>query len=213
MVGTKIFFTKGVGRHKEYLSSFEAALRDAGIEPLNIVTISSIMPPACKRISKEEGLKLLRPGQIAFTVMARQATNEPNRLIADSIGLAQPSDSNMYGYLSEHHPFGETEQKAGDYAEDLAASMLASTLGIEFDPEKAWDEREHIYKASGKIFKTTNITQSAEGDKNGLWTTVLTAAVFVEFATPEQLANMPSLYSFRNSENTPLAAFRADSTP
>lgn len=197
MLGTKIFFTKGVGRHKEYLTSFEVALRDAGIEPLNIVTISSILPPGCKRISREEGLKLLRPGQIAFTVMARLATNEPNRLIAASIGIAQPSDPSMYGYLSEHHPYGETEERAGEYAEDLAATMLATTLGIEFDPEKAWDEREQIYKASGKIFRTTNITQSAQGDKNGLWTSVVAAAVFVDFAQPEQLASTPSLYDLR----------------
>jgi arginine decarboxylase len=198
MVGTKIFFTKGVGRHKDYLASFELALRDAGIEPLNIVTISSILPPACKVVPRDEGLKLLRPGQVAFCVMARQATNEPNRLIASSIGVAQPADSSTYGYLSEHHPMGETGQKAGDYAEDLAATMLATTLGIEFDPEQAWDDREQIYKASGKIIKTTNITQSAEGDKNGLWTTVLSAVVFVEFATQEQLENIPNLYDLRH---------------
>ena len=199
MVGTKIFFTKGVGRHKDYLTSFELALRDAGIEPLNIVTISSILPPGCKKITREEGLKLLRPGQVTFCVMARQATNDPNRLIASSIGVAQPADSGMYGYLSEHHPMGETDEKAGDYAEDLAATMLATTLGIEFDPEKAWDEREQIYKASGKIIRTTNITQSAAGDKNGLWTTVLSAGVFVEFANSEQLKNIPNLYDMRHS--------------
>ena len=198
MIGTKIFYTKGVGRHKEYLTSFELALRDAGIEPLNIVTISSILPPGCKRISKEEGLKMMRPGQIAFTVMARQATNEPNRLVAASIGIAQPADGSMSGYLSEHHPFGETDEKAGDYAEDLAATMLASTLGIEFDPAKAWDEREQIYKTSGKIIRTSNITQSAEADKNGLWTTVLAAAVFCEFANLEQVQSMPSLYNIRD---------------
>lgn len=203
MLGTKIFFTKGVGRHKEYLTSFEVALRDAGIEPLNIVTISSILPPRCKRISREEGLKLMRPGQIAFTVMARLATNEPNRLIAASIGIAQPSDPAMYGYLSEHHPYGETEEKAGEYAEDLAATMLATTLGIEFDPEKAWDEREQIYKASGKIFRTTNITQSAQGDKNGLWTSVIAAAVFVDFASPEQKSNIPNLYDLRANLGSP----------
>lgn len=201
MLGTKIFFTKGVGRHKEYLTSFELALRDAGIEPLNIVTISSILPPGCKRVSREEGLKLMRPGQIAFTVMARAATNEPNRLIAASIGIAQPADPAMYGYLSEHHPVGENEQKAGEYAEDLAATMLATTLGIEFNPDTAWDEREQIYKASGKIIRTTNITQSAEGDKKGLWTTVLAAAVFVDFASPEQISSMPSLYDLRSFKN------------
>jgi arginine decarboxylase len=178
-VPTKVFFTKGVGRHKDYLQSFELALRDAKIEKCNLVNVSSIFPPGCKRISLEEGVKLLEAGQITFCVMARNATNEPNRLIAASVGVATPADTSQYGYLSEHHPFGETDEKAGDYAEDLAATMLASTLGIEFDPNTAWDEREKIYKLSGKIIKTFNITQSAEGDKNGLWTTVVAAAILL----------------------------------
>jgi len=178
-VPTKLFFTKGVGRHKDYLQSFELALRDAGIEKCNIVTVSSIYPPGCKRITKEDGLKLLQPGGITFCVMARNATNEPNRLIASSLGVAQAADPNTYGYLSEHHPFGQTEKIAGEYAEDLAATMLASTLGIEFNSDTDWNEREDIYKMSGKIVKTFNITQSAEGDKNGLWTTVLAAAILL----------------------------------
>jgi len=111
--------------------------------------------------------------------MARNATNEPNRLIAASLGVALPADKSMYGYLSEHHPFGETEKIAGEYAEDLAASMLATTLGIEFDPDKAWNEREQFFKMSGKIVRTSNITQSARGNKNGLWTTVVAAAILL----------------------------------
>jgi arginine decarboxylase len=177
---TEVFLTKGVGRHKEKLASFELALRDAGIEKCNLVYISSILPPNCKIISKEEGLKKLKPGQITYCVMARNETNEANRLTAASIGCAVPSDSNAYGYLSEHHSYGETDEKAGEYAEDLAASMLATTLGIEFDPQQSWDEREKLYKSSGKIIKTRNITQSAEG-KNGMWTTVIAAAVFCSF--------------------------------
>lgn len=178
-VPTKMFFTKGVGRHKDYLQSFELALRDAKIEKCNLVAVSSIYPPGCKRIPPEDGLALLQAGQITFAVMARCATNEPNRLIAASIGVATPADTSQYGYLSEHHPFGETDERAGEYAEDLAATMLATTLGVEFDPSTAWDEREALYKMSGKIVKTYNVTQSAEGDKNGLWTTVIASAILL----------------------------------
>ncbi|MFQ5798519.1 MAG: pyruvoyl-dependent arginine decarboxylase [Bacteroidota bacterium] len=178
-VPTKIFFTKGVAKHKDYLQSFELALRSAGIEKCNIVTVSSIYPAGCKRITKEEGLKLLQPGAITFVVLARNSTNEPNRLIAASIGVATPADESQYGYLSEHHTFGETDERAGDYSEDLAATMLATTLGLEFDPDTAWDEREKIYKMTGKIVKTLNMTQSAEGDRSGQWTTVLSAAVLL----------------------------------
>ncbi len=177
-VPKRIFFTKGVGRHKDYLQSFELALRDADLEQQNLVTVSSIYPPNCRKISKQVGLKELEPGQITFVVMARNATNEWNRLVAASIGVAIPTDGTTYGYLSEHHPFGETQKVAGDYAEDLAATMLATTLGVDFDPDKAWDEREQLYKASGKLFKSFNVTQSAEG-KLGLWTTVVACAVLL----------------------------------
>ena len=179
MVPRKVFFTKGVGVHKEKLASFEMALRVAGLAHCNLVLVSSIYPPGCKIIPKEEGLKLLRPGEIVFAVYDRESYNEPNRLIAASVGLAIPADSSMHGYLSEHHSFGETDEKAGEYAEDLAASMLATTVGIEFNPELDWDEREQIFKMSGKIVRTTNITQSAVGNKDGLWTTVFAAAVFI----------------------------------
>jgi arginine decarboxylase len=151
----------------------------AGIEKCNLVSVSSIFPAGCKRISKEEGIRQIESGQITFCVMARNSTNEPNRLIASSIGVALPKDENQYGYISEHHPFGEPEKIAGDYAEDIAAQMLATTLGLEFDPQTAWDEREQLYKASGQIYKTFNITQSAEGDKTGIWTTVIAAAVML----------------------------------
>ena len=180
-VPSKIFFTKGVGVHKDKLASFELALRDAGIEKCNLVTVSSILPPSCKIVSKEEGIKLLKPGQITFCVLARNETNEPNRLIASAIGLAVPKDSNTYGYLSEHHANGEKGDKAGEYAEDLAATMLSTTLGVEFDPNLAWEEREKVYKASGHIFKTMNIDQSAEGNKDGLWTSVIALAVFCDY--------------------------------
>jgi arginine decarboxylase len=184
MVPKKVFFTKGVGVHKERLASFELALRLAGLAHCNLVLVSSIYPPSCKRIPREEGLKYLRPGEIVFCVYDRESTNEPNRLVAASVGVASPADQEQYGYLSEHHSFGETEEKAGEYAEDLAASMLATTLGIEFNPDTAWDEREQLFKMSGKIVRTSNITQSAIGNKDGLWTTVFAAAVFINEDNP-----------------------------
>jgi arginine decarboxylase len=179
MIPKYFFLTKGVGKHKEQLQSFELALRDAGIQHCNLVNVSSIVPPGCKLVSREQGLKMLQPGEITFVVQAKNSTNEPHRLLASSIGVAVPSGKNQYGYLSEHHSFGQTDETAGDYAEDLAATMLATTMGIQFDPETAWDERKQLFKTSGMIIKTTNATQSATADKNGLWTTTVAVAVFV----------------------------------
>jgi arginine decarboxylase len=178
-VPTGIFLTKGVGRHRERLTSFELALRSAGIAEFNIVRVNSIFPPNCKLLTPQEGLKHLSPGQIVFAVMSDNATNEPHRLVASSIGVAIPSNPANYGYLAEHYSMGETDQKAGDYAEDLAAMMLATILGVEFDPNSSYDERKDVWRVSDKIVTTRNVTQSAIGDRDGLWSCVVAAAVFV----------------------------------
>jgi arginine decarboxylase len=179
MVPKRMFFTKGVGKHRERLTSFELALRDAGIAAQNLVRVSSIFPPNCKMLARKEGVKYLSPGEVVFAVVAENSTHEAHRLLASSIGVAIPADKNTYGYLSEHHSFGETEDAAGEYAEELAAEMLATTLNVEFDPDRSWDEKKQIYRLSNKIVRTANVTQSAVGDKRGLWTTVIASAVLI----------------------------------
>lgn len=176
-VPSKIFVTKGVGQHKEKLASFELALRQAGIAPFNLVKISSIFPPHCKLIPREEGLEYLKPGQIIFLVMSENATDEPQRVLSASVGLAIPNNPVHYGYLSEHHSFGQSEEVAGQYAEDLAAYMLATTLGKNFDLNEIWNEDKSLYKISENIIvKTDNITQNAIGKKD-VWTTAFAAAI------------------------------------
>jgi len=178
LVPTKAFLTKGVGRDKYKLKSFEQALRQAGVAQQNLVQVSSILPSKCKIISREKGVKMLIPGSISFCVMARADTNEHGRLVASSIGVAIPKDGDQWGYLSEVHEYGMNSQQAGDTAEDLAAGMLGTTLGMEFDPDKAWSEKEQAYKSSGLFIKTTNVTQTAKGQE-GLWTTTVALAMFL----------------------------------
>ena len=179
LVAKKLFLTKGVGVADDKLTSFEFALRNAGIAGTNIVLISSIFPPQAKLVSRKDGLKLIKPGQVLFTIYSRNQTNEPHRLVSASVGVAQPKDGSKYGYLSEYESFGKDERKTGDYAEDIAAQMLASSLGIPFDIDKSWDEKRQQWTISGQIYKTKNITQTAKGDKNGKWTTVFAAAVLI----------------------------------
>lgn len=179
LVPKKLFLTCGVGVHREKLESFEHALRDAGIAAINLVPVSSILPPGCKIISRRAGVQQLLPGQIAFVVMSRAESNEKHRMLAASIGVAVPRDASLYGYLSEHHSYGQTAQEAGDYAEDLAAAMLASTLGVEFDEDQSWDEKRQIWRISGKIVATRNITKSAVVKTGDRWTTVVSAAVML----------------------------------
>lgn len=177
-VAKRLFLTKGVGKHREKLVSFELALRDAKIAQFNLVRVSSILPPQCKIVSIEKGLTELSPGQVVHAVIAEASTNEHHRLLASSVGIAIPKDRNRFGYLSEYHSFGEDEKTAGDYAEDLAAQMLATILGINFDVNLSYNERLDHWKLSKQIVTTRNITQASLGKKT-LWTTVVAAAVLV----------------------------------
>ncbi|HLQ70003.1 MAG TPA: arginine decarboxylase, pyruvoyl-dependent [Gemmatimonadales bacterium] len=177
-IPTKAFLTKGVGRHKEKLTSFEMALRDAHLANFNLVRVSSIFPPHCELVDREEGMSMLRPGQVVFAVIAESATNEPSRLVAASIGVAMPADPSHHGYISEHHSYGQSESVSGEYAEDLAASMLATVLGVPFEADKAWDERREQWLLSGEIVRTMNVTSTAECGADGRWTTVVSAVAF-----------------------------------
>ena len=154
-------------------------MRHAGIAHCNLVRVSSIFPPGCKIVGRATGSKALEPGSITHLVLAEASTNEPSRLVSAGIGLAVPASGDQYGYISEHHGYGMTQQKVEDLVEDLAATMLATTLGIEFNPDTAYDERKEIYRMSGRIVKSRAVVQTAEGDKRGLWTTVVAAAVFL----------------------------------
>ncbi len=178
LVPKEMFLTKGVGIHKEKLVSFEMALRKAGIAGFNLVRVSSICPPQCKIIPKRVGLKKLSIGQIVFCVLSDNAIDEANRLVAASVGVALPQNRSKHGYLSEHHSFGENDTLAGDYAEDMAAEMLATTIGISISADLHWDARKEIWKMEDQIVSTTNMTQSAIG-KKGVWTTVVAGAILI----------------------------------
>lgn len=152
----KVFFTKGVGRHKDPLVSFELALRSAGIEKFNLVTVSSIYPPFCEIVEQREGLSELYPGQIVFCVMSRMTSNEKGRRIFASVGAAIPPDPSLNGYLTEYHGYCNGED-VGKHAEESAAHMLRTAFEIE-------------------PAKTFNVTVEAEVED---YTTVVAAAVFV----------------------------------
>jgi arginine decarboxylase len=179
MIPKEVFFTRGIGRHRHKLQSFQTALRNAGIAICNLVSVSSIFPANCKIILRRRGIAKLRAGEITYCVMSRSDTNEPSQRCCAGVGLAVPASGEHYGYISEFHGHGKNHRQVEDLVEDMAVTMLATTLGIEFDPDKTYDERKEIYRMSGKIFKKRTMVQVAEAHDDEGWTTVVAAAVFI----------------------------------
>ena len=176
----RVFLTSGVGVHKDRLTSFEFALRAAGVEKCNLVLVSSILPPNCEILDKARGLQYLQPGQIAFSAMDQLQTNERGQMIAAAVGMAIPNDRSIHGYLSEHHAYGQDEETAGKFAEDLTATMLASYFGLPvFESELPEPAREEQYQKCREKFVATHIAVAARGEV-GLWTTVFAGAVFID---------------------------------
>lgn len=193
-----LFFTAGVGVHREQLNSFELALRDAGISGCNLVYVSSILPPNCKIIKREEGLKYLKPGEIVFCVMARMQTNEPGQLVSSAIGCAIPDkekwDKGQHGYISECHKTGMTNKETAEFAEDQAAEMMASLLDVDLDWDKAWDRISNTVEIKGRPVHTRSVVQSAVGRKSkrpdahpgDTWVTTVAAAVMLLDFSPKE---------------------------
>ncbi len=155
----KCFLTAGVGTHKDKLISFELALRAAGIERFNLVPVSSILPPNCKIVDKEEALRELEDGEIVFVVMARNESNE-NGKIACAVAYARPQDKDRHGYIAEYSCRGCGKEMAEQEALRIAREMLKTKFGDVED------------------IKTESVGASAKTEK-GVYTTVVSAAVFV----------------------------------
>ena len=179
LVPKKIFLTKGVGASREKLTSFELALRDAGIATFNLIEVSSILPPNCEFVERKEGVKFLEPGQIVPVVLARSESKKLGNLVSSGVGVAVPKDRLHYGYLSEHHCVGMDDLQIEEYVEDLAAEMLATTYGLEFNPDASWDEKREIWRIDNRIVKTKSVVKTGKVSTDGHWTTTVAAAVLV----------------------------------
>ncbi|MBC7109558.1 MAG: arginine decarboxylase, pyruvoyl-dependent [Archaeoglobi archaeon] len=134
MIPKKFFLVTGCGSHRTDLGSFEIALRDAGVERQNFVSVSSIIPPGCRMIDAEEGRSLLKPGEITFCVMARNSSCKEGENISAALSYVIPEDEERNGYLFEYHGNEkdpeEAKRRAIELAEDLCRDLYECELKI-----------------------------------------------------------------------------------
>ncbi|RYZ59082.1 MAG: arginine decarboxylase, pyruvoyl-dependent [Chitinophagaceae bacterium] len=180
IIPRKFFLTKGVGVHQKDLRAFEKALRDAGISTCNLIKTSSILACGCKRITREEGMKLIQPGQITFAVLAQSQTNEPGQQITAAIGMAQPKDPALYGYLTElEKVIGRTDDDVEKDVIEMAIENIATEWNPKFDGEKVYRKGKKNYKLEGHDVMVDSVVQSAKGAEDNQYTVVVAAAVFI----------------------------------
>jgi arginine decarboxylase len=180
IVPTKFFFTKGVGVHEKDMRAFEEALRDAGIHTCNLIKTSSIIPPGCKRISLEDGMKLIPAGQITFAILAQSQTNEPGQIITAGIGMAQPKDKTQYGYLTEvESAIGRTEEDVEQDVIEMAIENLVTEWDPKFDGEKVYKKGKKNYSIKGRDISVDSVVASAKGAEKNQFTVVVAVAVFI----------------------------------
>ena len=180
LVPARYFLTKGIGIHEQEFYSRKEALRDAGIELCNLVRVSGVIPPGCRRIARTEGIEALSPGVLTFAVQALSRTNVPGQIATAALGLALPADPQCHGYIAEAG--GVTGIEAAELAldvEERAAGNLAASWGIEPTGADALLRGRKHYEFEGREVAVESLVSSAKGQEKRLWTTVLVAAVYL----------------------------------
>jgi arginine decarboxylase len=167
MIPRKVFLTKGTGHGSTEILSFEKALREARISCYNLVKVSSILPQGCEKVSIEEGIKELIPGQIVYLVLSRITVDNttfsaPERIFA-SIGIAQPLNSTNYGYVAELNGKFTSLDEVISSTRNLATELLLSS--------RKQSETDEI--------TTTVISANTQTNKEEKYTTCIAAAVFI----------------------------------
>ena len=180
IVPKQFFFTKGIGIHEKDMRAFEEALRDAGVHTCNFIKTSSVIPPGCKLTIKEEGIKLLQPGQITFAIMAQSMTNEPGQMVTAGIGMAQPKDKTKHGFLTEvEEIIGRTPEDVEQDVIEMAIENLITQWNPKFDGEKVFRKGKQNYTIEGEDILVDSIVESAQGAEKNQYTVVVVLAVFI----------------------------------
>lgn len=103
---------KGEGLHK--LTAFDTALIDAGIGDMNLLRVSSVLPPSC-RFSPEFSMPL---GSLLPVAYGSITSDVPGETIGAAIGVGIPENSDNSGMIMEFSGF-VTSCEAAAKVEDM----------------------------------------------------------------------------------------------
>jgi arginine decarboxylase len=162
------------------------AMREAGVSQCNLVKVSSILPPETEIITRAAGIRLLRPGNIVFAIIAQAQTNEPHQRITPAVAWANPDKRGIPGYIAEVEEDlakGKTEETAADEAGEEAVTILAETLRVRIDPKRKWSRHKRSTRIGRNSVGIGYLAATTEGpeEKDGRtdFAAAIVLAVFV----------------------------------
>lgn len=106
------------------LNAFDNALLAAGVGNLNLIRVTSIIPPGARVVKLVESWpaqlkKYLRPGMLVPAVYEYIVSQKPGQLITAAIGAGLPVNVKQNGVIVEYKCVGETGE-----AEKMGRKMI-----------------------------------------------------------------------------------------
>lgn len=113
--------TAGRAEGSTTLNAFDNALLAAGIGNINLIKVSSILPPEVPVIE----LPKIKPGALVPTAYAAMTSTMPGETIAAAVGYAVPDDPAKNGVIMEFHGHATRAQ-----AEEAIRGMLDEAFQV-----------------------------------------------------------------------------------
>ena len=107
------------------LNAFDNALLAAGIGNINLIKVSSILPPEVPVVE----LPKIKPGALIPTAYAAMTSDVPGETVAAAVGYALPDDSAKNGVIMEFHGHATRDE-----AERQIERMLEEAFRVRGEP-------------------------------------------------------------------------------
>lgn len=118
-VPRNFFIVSGTGQGYTPLNAFDAALGASGIGDLNLVKVSSIVPPHCTQVEP----RAIAPGTLIATAYAAKTSTLHGEVIAAGVAVGLPEDKERAGVIMEYSALGHREE-----IEEIVRTMAQKAL-------------------------------------------------------------------------------------
>lgn len=181
MIPTKAYFCKGIGTHKEDKNALDAASREASIGRLNLVKVSSILPPGLQWIDRPTFDGMVSPGEILHAIESVTISNVPGQVVTSCIARVRPWDKTKTGYVTEiEYVPGILPDAMRERVETMALQLFADEIGLsDFTAADVWVLGKSTYEIGGHKVELDSMTASGVCNMDGDYTAAIVMVVLL----------------------------------